>query len=300
MTDLWIGRFAPTPSGPLHFGSLVAALGSYVIARQRQGQWLMRIEDLDPPREMPGAADDILRTLEAFGFEWDGEIVYQSQRDSAYKNSLDYLEEKHLVYYCDCSRKTVQERNAGIYDRYCRDRELIDFGESAARIRFNETFAEFNDEILGLCTFNQPENSQDFVVRRRDGLYAYQLAVVVDDIEQGVNHVVRGADILDSTPRQNYIYHCLGKTPPSYYHLPLVVDESGHKFSKSKFSPAIRADKATEWLVKAFQHLGQNCDKNMLDASPNEFLFFAVNNFELDKVGVNPVTYQDLQITHST
>ncbi|TQV74880.1 tRNA glutamyl-Q(34) synthetase GluQRS [Aliikangiella marina] len=291
MTQKWVGRFAPTPSGPLHFGSLVAALGSYLIARQRQGQWLLRIEDIDPPREMPGAAQDILSTLEAFGFEWDGPVTYQSQRTAAYEQALDLLHSKSLVYQCDCSRKIVIERNDGVYDKYCRNRDLIDIGDSAIRIKFDPTFAKFNDEIFGHCEFNQQVFCQDFVVRRRDGLFAYQLAVVVDDIDFGINHIVRGADILDSTPRQNFLYHCFDKSAPSYFHLPLVTDESGHKYSKSKFFPAVEPAKACEWILKAYIHLGQKPPETDQIDKPDELLNWAVSNFELNKISKQPIAY---------
>lgn len=292
MTQQWVGRFAPTPSGPLHFGSLVAALGSYLIARQGQGKWLLRIEDLDPPREMPGATKDILKTLEAFGLEWDGSVVYQSERTAAYEQAIDLLESKSLIYQCDCSRKVVMERSDGVYDKYCRNRDLVDFGESASRIKFDAKFAKFDDHIFGECEFNQQVFCQDFVIRRRDGLFAYQLAVVVDDIDSNVNHVVRGADILDSTPRQNFLYHCFDHQPPKYYHLPLVVDEKGQKYSKSKLFPAVRPHEACDWLIKAFGHLGQSLPKNLDFTSPKDFLAWAVNHFRLEKVSQKPIAYR--------
>ncbi len=283
----WIGRFAPTPSGPLHFGSLVAALGSYVIARQQQGQWLLRIEDLDPPREQPGAADSIIRTLETFGFEWDGEIQYQSRRTDYYHQILAELERLGITYFCDCSRKQVQVRNEGIYDGFCRQRKLHT-GEFAIRVRFSEAFTSFVDQVQGVCCFDSAEDRQDFVVYRRDKLFAYQLAVVADDIEQKVNQVVRGADILDSTPRQNFLYHCLGKAAPQYFHLPLVVDINGQKFSKSKLYPAIEPAKASGLLVKALEHLGQVTVPDLATGTPQEILRYAVSNWQLSRVGKSP------------
>jgi len=286
----WVGRFAPTPSGPLHFGSLTAALGSYLIAKQNNGLWLMRIEDLDPPREMPGAAADILHTLESFGFEWDGQVLYQSQRYEAYRAALKRLDQKGLIYYCDCSRKMVIERNQGVYDQFCRKRGLSN-DNGAARIKFNDHFTRFFDEILGDCQFDQPEHYQDFVVKRRDGFWAYQLAVVVDDIAQEINHVVRGADILDSTPRQNFLYSCYNKAAPKYYHLPLVVDAKGQKLSKSKLSPAIPKQQMTAWLVRAYAHLGQSLVDDIEMALPGEFLQWACQNFNLSQVGTSPQTF---------
>jgi len=288
----WIGRFAPTPSGPLHFGSLVAALGSYLIAKHRDGQWFVRIEDLDPPREVAGAASGILNTLEAFGFEWDGEVLYQSHRSELYSNILRQLQSKALVYQCDCSRKQIQQRNSGVYDSYCKARNISSSHNCALRIQFNHKFSHFTDLVLGDCRFEQAADIQDFVIRRRDGLYAYQLAVVADDIAQGVNHVVRGADILDSTPRQNFLYDCLEKTPPDYYHLPLVVDENGEKLSKSQFSPEIKAQDASLWLVKALQHLDQSIHSELINYSPQQILAWAIDNWQVDKVAKVPKTFK--------
>lgn len=283
--EKWIGRFAPTPSGPLHFGSLVAALGSYLIAKQKSGLWYLRIEDLDPPRELPGAAENIIKTLESFGFEWDGEIAFQSQRQALYQQALLELESKNISYPCDCSRKTVQNRNHGVYDGFCRTRNLDKKVESAIRVKFNSGFEQFEDQILGVCNFFSAADKQDFVIKRRDKLFAYQLAVVVDDIEQRINHVVRGADILDSTPRQNFLYSCFDHKPPLYFHLPLVVDEKGEKFSKSKFYPSIESQQASSLLVKALQHLGQPIISDLESGTPQEVLKYAVDNLKIKSIG---------------
>ncbi|MDH5432664.1 MAG: tRNA glutamyl-Q(34) synthetase GluQRS [Gammaproteobacteria bacterium] len=279
----WIGRFAPSPSGQLHFGSLIAALGSYLIAKQNNGKWLLRIEDIDPPREVEGAAKQIIQTLENFGFEWDGEILYQSQRNLAYQQAIDSLYQQKLIYYCKCSRKQIQQRNQGVYDQFCLNRQIRD-PLAAMRIKFNDAFSSFNDEIKGACCFSQPADLEDFIVKRRDGLHAYQLAVVIDDIDQGVNHVVRGADLLDSTPRQNFLYHLLNHQPPRYYHLPLVVDADGNKLSKSKFSPAIESHKASYYLCKALAHLGQKVEEGYYHISPKEILKTALQNWQLNTV----------------
>lgn len=281
----WVGRFAPTPSGSLHFGSLVAALGSYLIAKHHHGEWLLRIEDLDPPRVVKGAVDDILRTLEVFGFEWDSAVIYQSQRGAFYQAAIDKLKQLNLVYPCSCSRKQILQRNAGVYDNYCRHKQIEDnLSNYALRARFSHRWSDFEDNILGRCSFCTSADTQDFVVQRRDGLYAYQLAVVVDDIQQGVNHVVRGADIIDSTPRQNFLYQALGYQPPEYYHLPLVVDEQGEKLSKRKFSTAIGGYNPGEWLIKALQHLEQPVLPEMNQSHPSEILALAVENWQLNKV----------------
>lgn len=290
----WVGRFAPTPSGPLHFGSLVAALGSYLIAKHKNGNWLVRIEDLDPPREVTGAAEDILKILESFGFEWDGDVIYQSQRSEYYNEALNRLQSKGLLYACDCSRKLIQQRAQGIYDSYCQNRKIPITEAVALRIKFNHQFSDFNDVILGVCSFKQVEDHQDFVVRRRDGLFAYQLAVVVDDIAQGISHVVRGADILDSTPRQNYLYHCLNANVPQYFHLPLVIEAGGDKLSKCKFSAAIHAKDASSWLVKALTHLGQNVDSALIHSLPKDILNWAINNWQLELIPQKPKIYHEL------
>lgn len=293
MAERWVGRFAPTPSGPLHFGSLVAALGSYLIARQKQGKWLVRIEDIDSPREVPGATKEILDTLNCFGFQWDGEVVYQSQRHSLYQDALDYLYSKSLLYQCDCSRKMIFERNKGVYDQYCRNRNLSRETESAVRIKFEPQDLFFHDQVFGKRLLNQPKDLQDYVVRRRDGLFAYQLAVVVDDIEQGINHIVRGADILDSTPRQNFLYDCFNKKTPMYFHLPLAVDEMKRKLSKSKLSSAVKQSQATPLLLKAYSHLGQISDDALMQAKPSEFLQWAIKNFNPELIDTDMIAYSD-------
>lgn len=282
----WIGRFAPSPTGPLHLGSLVAAVASYMIAKQRGGRWLVRIEDLDPPREVSGASRSILTSLEEFGLFWDGEVVYQSQRNDLYQQRFEELIERKIVYQCDCSRKVIEARNQGIYDGYCRNRKLPDKSDQATRIKFLSGFEDFDDQILGSCQFNADLDSQDYVVKRRDGLFAYQLAVVADDIDQGINHVVRGLDILDSTPRQNLLYHCFAETPPSYYHLPLVKDSSGIKLSKRQGALAVNKQKAAEVLLQAFQHLGQNIDIQMVDSKPVEIISYFEKNWQLVKIPV--------------
>ena len=282
----WIGRFAPSPSGPLHFGSLVAALGSYLVAKKKKGDWLLRIEDIDPPREVSGAAESIVKTLEAFGFEWTGPVLFQSERFKVYQNAFETLKSKKLVYHCSCSRKEVLQRNKGVYDAYCRGGKSVQLANAAWRVIFDNSakVGAFNDQILGLCHFEQAEALQDFVIRRRDGLFAYQLAVVVDDIEQQVSHVVRGADILNSTPRQNYLYHCFGAKLPIYFHLPLVVTPTGEKYSKSLFSAAVKSSDASVWLVKALNHLDQATNEELKYESPADILKWAIDHWQVSKV----------------
>jgi glutamyl-Q tRNA(Asp) synthetase len=231
----YLGRFAPTPSGALHFGSLIAALGSFLDARAQGGEWHLRIDDLDPPRVAPGSAESILRTLERFGFEWDGPVVYQSQRGEAYTAALQRLIDAGQMYACDCTRKRLKENacigvDGPVYPGTCRARHLPLQG--ALRFRVPETRVVFDDHLAGRIACDVAHECGDFVLRRADGVYAYQLAVTVDDAELGVSHVVRGADLLASTPRQIVLQQALGYSTPSYLHLPVALNADGGKLSK--------------------------------------------------------------------
>ena len=250
-----IGRFAPSPSGPLHFGSLVAALGSYLSAKAQGGQWLLRMEDLDPPREPAGAAATILQQLHAFGLQWDGAVLYQSSRHDRYAEVLNELAQHGLLYGCACTRRELQD-NGGRCANRCRERGLP-LGEGVAwRLLAGSDPLPFDDAVFGHCRF--PETERDEVVlKRRDGLYAYQLAVVVDDIDQGISEIVRGADLLDATPRQIYLWRLLGRTQPRFAHLPLVVGADGRKLSKQNYAPAISEADAVPLLKEALAVLGQ-------------------------------------------
>ena len=216
----YIGRFAPTPSGHLHFGSLVAALASYLDARSVGGRWLMRMEDLDPPREEPGAQAAILKALESYGFEWDGEMVRQSDRHDAYAEVVNRLFNHGLAYACTCSRKTLAPYH-GIYPGLCRNAGH-DTKDAAIRLRVPELEYHLIDRVQGEYRQHLGRDVGDFVIRRRDGLYAYQLAVVLDDAWQGITDIVRGADLLDSTPRQLYLQELLGLPQPRYLHICLL------------------------------------------------------------------------------
>ncbi len=282
-----IGRFAPSPTGALHLGSLVAAVASYMIAKQANGLWLVRIEDIDRPREVPGAASQILSMLEQFGLQWDGEVVYQSQRTELYQQAFEELIQKRVVYHCDCSRKSVELRNQGVYDGFCRGLNKSISDDVASRVVFAKGFESFRDQLLAECCFDSAADTQDFVIKRRDGLFAYQLAVVVDDMLQGVNQVVRGADILDSTPRQNFLYHCLNHPTPSYYHVPLVVDAQGRKASKRFQADAICEQQATQHLLDAFSHLGQAIEPSMKQATANELIEHFVKHWNTDAIPTN-------------
>lgn len=270
----YIGRFAPTPSGFLHFGSLVAALASYLDARAVGGKWLMRMEDLDPPREVPGAQKAILETLERYGFEWDGECVRQSDRHEAYAEVLNRWFSHGLAYACICSRKQLEEYQ-GIYPGLCRNAGH-EPENAAIRIRVPELTYRFQDRVQGEFQQHLGRDVGDFVIRRRDGFYAYQLAVVLDDAWQGITDIVRGADLLDSTPRQLYLQELLGLPHPRYLHIPLITQPDGNKLGKSYRSAPLPPDQATPLLLRALRALGQPTAAELNDATPAEVLRWAI------------------------
>ena len=281
-TPPYIGRFAPTPSGFLHFGSLVAALASYLDARAQHGQWLVRMEDLDPPREIPGAADAILRTLEAYGFEWDGEVLYQSQRHEAYQAIIDHWFRQGLAYACTCSRKDLERYN-GVYPGFCRNAGHSPDG-AAIRIRVPELSYSFEDRVQGRFEQKLGQEVGDFIIRRRDGFYAYQLAVVMDDGAQGITDIVRGADLLDSTPRQLYLQELLGLRCPSYLHIPLLTQPDGHKLGKSYRSPPLEADQAGPLLLRALRALGQQPPGALAQSTVQDILKWGVSHWAPDAI----------------
>ena len=283
-----IGRFAPSPTGPLHFGSLLAALASYLEARNKQGQWLVRMEDLDKPRELKGAASHILKTLEQFGLEWDGEVVYQSQRSDLYQAALSKLEQKSLIYSCKCSRKeiadsAIQGIDGLIYPGSCRDQQITQV-PFASRIKVPSSSIRFEDAIQGVIAQNLASEIGDFVLKRADGLFAYQLAVVVDDFQQGITDIVRGADLLDSTSRQIYLQQQLGYLTPQYAHIPVASNLAGKKLSKQTLAPAIEAKDASAWLIKALAFLGQNPPFELMSTTPIEILSWAKQHWQLEKI----------------
>ncbi|MFJ2366409.1 tRNA glutamyl-Q(34) synthetase GluQRS [Pseudomonas sp. NPDC087697] len=277
-SSAYIGRFAPTPSGHLHFGSLVAALASYLDARSVGGRWLLRMEDLDPPREEPGAQAAILRALESYGFEWDGEMVRQSDRHDAYAQVLNQLFNHGLAYACTCSRKKLAPYH-GIYPGLCRNAGHAS-EDAAIRLRVPELEYHFTDRVQGEYRQHLGREVGDFVIRRRDGLYAYQLAVVLDDAWQGITDIVRGADLLDSTPRQLYLQELLGLPQPRYLHLPLITQPDGNKLGKSYRSPPLTEDQATPLLLRALRALGQNPGSELDDANPREVLDWGIRHWD--------------------
>lgn len=278
----YIGRFAPTPSGYLHFGSLVAALASYLDARAAGGRWLLRIEDLDPPREVAGAQSAILSTLESYGFEWDGPVMRQSQRHDAYAEVLQRWLSQGLAYACTCSRKQL-EPYQGIYPGLCRNAGHP-WPDAAIRLRVPELTYQFTDRVQGAFAQHLGREVGDFVIRRRDGLYAYQLAVVVDDAAQGINAIVRGADLLDSTPRQLYLQELLGAPAPSYLHVPLITQPDGHKLGKSYRAPPLPAAQARPLLLRALRALGQRAPAQLLELSPSAILSWAAQHWHAEHI----------------
>jgi len=284
------GRFAPSPTGALHFGSLIAAVGSFLDARSRGGEWLVRMEDLDPPREVPGAADDILRTLEAFGLHWDADVIYQSQRADVYQQILDRLEQAQLVYPCGCSRKDIRAHTADgkntIYPGTCRNGLPEDRQIRSVRLRVPELDIRFVDRLHGMIEEWLPEQSGDFILRRADGLFAYQLAVVVDDAAQGITDIVRGADLLDSTCRQIFLQQSLGYALPRYLHLPIAVNEKGEKLSKQTHARAIDTKQAPKTLAAALRFLGQQLPDDLESSRLDDVWDWAIQSWDSDRIPI--------------
>lgn len=285
MTDspVPVGRFAPSPSGALHFGSLLAALASFLDIRQRGGRWLLRMEDLDPDREPPGAADEILRLLDAFQLHWDGEVIYQSQRQDAYAHALRDLEALGLTYPCSCNRKRIRELG-GLYDGYCARHPGEVRHPAAIRVRIPAEPLSFHDRIQGTRSFHLATTCGDFIIRRKDGLFAYQLAVAVDDGHQQITEVLRGSDLLDSTPRQILLQRTLGLTEPSYAHIPVASNTAGQKLSKQHFARPLDAGYAGAHLHDALVFLGQCPPPGLRGAGAGELLEWGIRHWDIQKV----------------
>ncbi len=268
------GRFAPSPTGPLHFGSLVAAVASYLEAQRHQGEWLVRMEDVDTPRNVPGAADHIMRTLDTLGFRWDETVVYQSQRHAAYEDALDQLTELGMIYACSCSRKQVAAETGWrggqlIYPGTCRLRHLPRNRGLSMRLLTAGARVRFADAIQGSVAQDIERDVGDFVLRRVDGVFTYQLAVIVDDAAQGITHVVRGSDLLDSTPRQIYLQDLLGMRQPQYSHVPVATDARGVKLSKQTGAIALSTKEPSRALWRALSFLGQEPEPELSRAHPD-------------------------------
>ncbi len=286
----YIGRFAPSPTGPLHFGSLVSALASYLEARSRGGQWLVRMEDLDPPREQPGAADAILASLEQHNLEWDGAVMYQSQRQQAYAEVLAELKQTKLVYPCNCTRSDLRTMD-GVYQGRCRQRRFDPRKAHALRLKLYDLPAgspelpettRFVDLIQGPQSQNLRLEVGDQIVKRKDGLFAYQLAVVVDDIAQGVSHIIRGSDLLEVSARQQFLFQLLGAEPPVYGHLPIAVNSEGQKLSKQNLAPPLNPTEAGANLWRALAFLSQKPPAELAEASPAEILAWGQSHWRID------------------
>lgn len=286
-----VGRFAPSPTGPLHFGTLLAALGSYLLAKCSGGCWLLRIEDLDPPRVVPGAADTMLRLLEQLGFEWDGEIVYQSQRFERYRQVLEQLRQHGRVFDCSCSRREILAsaphpgEEGPVYPGTCRNGVRGSRAERAVRLQVPDENISYHDGVLGEQNQNLEKEVGDFVLHRVDGLFAYQLAVVVDDIDAGITQVVRGADLLSSTPRQIYLYRCLDVVPPNYFHLPLAFGDNDKKLSKRNGDIGlITPANGSNMVWRALEFLGQSPPEELFNSTPEELFSWGKENFHAEKI----------------
>jgi len=291
MTDRpYCGRFAPSPTGPLHFGSLIAAVGSYLQARTGGGMWLLRMEDVDTTRSVAGAADEILFALDDYGFQWDGEVLHQSQRGEVYEEVLQQLRAQGRIYPCGCSRKDIQVRiqqgglRPGIYPGTCRQHSPSTTTQLAWRLRVDAVEVGFEDALQGRHRQRMDSEVGDFVLRRADGLYAYQLAVVVDDHLQGVTEVVRGSDLLDNTPRQIFLQRLLGYPSPAYVHLPVAVNAQGQKLSKQTYAAPLDRKRPGPALFRALCFLGQRPPQALDHAPPLEIWDWALENWSLDRV----------------
>lgn len=290
------GRFAPSPTGPLHFGSLLAAVASYLDARSAGARWLLRIENIDPPREMAGAAESIVRTLDAYGFEWDGSVAWQHESDAAHRTALDVLIEAGHAYRCGCSRKDLAGQPSGplgtIYPGTCRGGSTAP--EFAYRVRTDASAIRFDDLFQGIREHRLEPESGDFVVRRRDGLIAYQLAVVVDDELANVTRVVRGIDLIDSTPRQIWLQRLLGYRTPAYAHIPVAVHPDGDKLSKLTGARALAIGDASRNLVRALTALRQSPPHELESASVGTVWSWALEHWQPDTLaGMTEVRVTD-------
>ena len=274
----YVGRFAPSPTGPLHFGSLITAVASYCDAKANQGTWLVRVEDTDIPRIYPGSEEHILRALDAFQLEPDAEIIFQKDRLDIYEDVIQQLRQQGLVYACQCTRKMLGSNH--IYQDTCRDLGLA-FEHQAIRLKVADVEICFEDRLQGRHCSELKKDLGDFVLKRRDGIINYQLAVVVDDYLQGMTHVVRGADLLDNTERQIYLGQLLGYPRLSYMHLPLAMNDQGQKLSKQNLAQALDLTQAPQLLKQALNALHQA--EVDLD-TPERMLQQAVVQWDIDRI----------------
>ena len=278
----YVGRFAPSPTGPLHFGSLLTAIASYLQAKSRSGVWLLRVEDIDPPRQQDGATEEILAALERYGFEWDGPVTYQSDNLEKHLQVVAELRAAGLAYPCCCSRRDLAKVEQGplgaIYPGTCRDGREGD--EFAVRIRTDDTSVQFDDLLQGTQRQHLESESGDFVILRRDGLIAYHLAVVVDDFEQGITEIVRGIDLLDSTPRQIHLQRLLDYRTPGYLHIPVAENEQGQKLSKLTGAPGLPLENINPILVAALHALGQQPPRELAQNSLDDIWSWSIKHWQ--------------------
>lgn len=275
------GRFAPSPSGPLHFGSLIAALAGYLQARARRGKWLVRIEDIDLPRAMTGADKIILQTLEKLGLCWDEEVIYQSRRHERYAGILAQLRQDGHLYPCSCSRGQTAGR---VYSGKCRNGAAPNAGPAALRIRVSDQPVRFVDQIQGPCSERLDATLGDFIIKRADRIISYNLAVVIDDADQRISEVTRGTDLIGTTARQIFLQQTLGLATPAYAHFPVAVDAAGNKLSKQNRAPAIDAGRGREWLLAALDFLGQDPPVALHAAESAEIIRWGVENWRLARI----------------
>lgn len=289
----YIGRFAPSPTGLLHFGSLVSALASFLDARACRGTWLVRMEDLDPPREQSGAADAILQALEQHGLTWDGEVVFQSRRHAAYEALLHDLQRQHLIYRCDCTRQDLQTMG-GIYNGRCRTRLVDTSHPHALRLKLYDTSPlpddrlEFTDLFQGQQIQNLRLEAGDQILKRKDGLFAYQLAVVADDMAQGITHIIRGLDLLPVTARQIAFFNICHRPAPLYGHVPIAINQHGQKLSKQNLALPLDGQKASGNLWYALAFLGQRPPPELKTATVAEILAWGVQHWQREQVAAMP------------
>ncbi len=278
----YIGRFAPSPTGPLHFGSAVAALASFLQARSCGGKWFVRIEDIDPPRERVGASAAILDALLELGLKWDGEVRYQRYRSSAYDHALKQLESAGKTFACACTRRQLGD---GPYPGTCRNGVATGLVGRSTRVKVDSAEIGFDDLLQGRHHQQLVRDVGDYIIKRADGLYAYHLAVVVDDAADGITEIVRGVDLLDSTPRQIYLQRLLGLDTPKYVHIPVVLNQSGVKLSKQTEATPIDPTSSRRVLIEALKFLQQAPPPKLNDQTRDEILEWAVANWDISSVG---------------
>lgn len=279
-TKQYIGRFAPSPTGPLHLGSLYAALASFLHAKAQQGQWLLRIDDLDHFRVVSGAAESIIKTLKVYGLQADAPIFYQSQHLKSYKEIIDQLLDKDLVYPCVCTRQSLS--STSVYPRNCITKSIdVNRNAYALRIKTKPLNIGFDDEIQGQQKQHLSQQHGDFIVSRKDKITAYQLAVVIDDFRQNISHVVRGSDLLESTPKQLFLQQILGYPSPAYSHVPMIIDPKGNKLSKQHLAQAVSTDYPEETLFLLLYLLKQNPPQELKQCSIDNILAWAIENWRV-------------------